>query len=132
MKKNRIFRCMAMSAVAVFLMSAMPGDGVISKVDGMTVINTTSLATEVEGYMGPTPLKIFVKNNKIEKIEALRNQETPKYFARVKKEMLAKYQGMTVNKAAKAKVDGVTGATLSSNAVRTNVQRGLEYYKKNK
>lgn len=132
MKKNRIFRCMAMSAVAVFLMSAMPGDGVISKVDGMTVINTTSLATEVEGYMGPTPLKIFVKNNKIEKIEALRNQETPKYFARVKKEMFAKYQGMTVKKAAKAKVDGVTGATLSSNAVRTNVQRGLEYYKKNK
>ena len=46
--------------------------------------------------------------------------------------MFAKYQGMTVSKAAKAKVDGVTGATLSSNAVRTNVQRGLEYYKKNK
>ena len=76
---------MAMAAVAAFLMSAMPGDGVISKVDGMTVINTTSLATDVEGYMGPTPLKIYVKNNKIEKIEALRNQETPKYFARVKK-----------------------------------------------
>ena len=45
-----------MAAVAAFLMSAMPGDGVISKVDGMTVINTTSLATDVEGYMGPTPL----------------------------------------------------------------------------
>jgi electron transport complex protein RnfG len=132
MKKNRFFRSMAIVAAAVFMMSAMPGDGVISKVDGMTVVNTTSLATDVEGYLGTTPLKIYIKNNKIEKIEALPNQETPKYFAKVKKEMLAKYAGMNVNKAVKTKVDGVTGATLSSDAVRVNVQRGLDYYKKKK
>ncbi len=132
MKKNKFFRYTALAAAALFMMSAMPGDKVISTVDGMTVINTTSLATDVEGYLGTTPLKIYIKANKIEKIEALRNQETPKYFARVKKEMLPKYNGMTVAKALKTNVDGVTGATLSSDAVRTNVQRGLQYYKKNK
>jgi electron transport complex protein RnfG len=30
------------------------------------------------------------------------------------------------------KVDGVTGATFSSDAVIKNVQLGLEYYQKNK
>ena len=39
---------------------------------------------------------------------------------------------MSVNKAMKAKVDGATGATYSSNAVKENVRRGLEYYKKHK
>jgi len=131
MKKN-FFHILSMVAVAVFLMSAMPGDGVISKADGMTVVNTTSLASDIEGYMGTTPLKIYIKGNKIEKIVALKNQETPKYYAKVKKEMFTKYYGMTVNKAIKANIDGVTGATLTSNAVRTNVKRGLEYYKKNK
>jgi electron transport complex protein RnfG len=39
---------------------------------------------------------------------------------------------MTVNKAISAKVDGVTGATLSSDCLRETVKKGLQYYKKNK
>jgi electron transport complex protein RnfG len=39
---------------------------------------------------------------------------------------------MTVKKALKADVDGVTGATYSSDAVKENVKRGLQYYQKNK
>ena len=46
--------------------------------------------------------------------------------------MLPKWKGMTVKKALSSEVDAVTGATLSSNAVRENVKRGLEYYQKNK
>ena len=69
---------------------------------------------------------------RVRKIEALPNQETPKYFAKVKKQLLDKWNGMTVSKAMKAQVDGVTGATLSSDAVKKNVVKGLEYYKKNK
>jgi len=46
--------------------------------------------------------------------------------------MFPKYQGLTVKKALSAPVDGVTGATLSSKAVRENVKRGLEYYLKEK
>ena len=118
--------------VAVVLTSAMPGDGVLTKNGSQVVINTTIIASDIKGYNGPTPLKIYISNNKIEKIEALPNEETPKYFFRVKKELLGKWTGMAVSKAAKANVDGVTGATISSDCVKQTVARGLEYYKKHK
>ena len=132
MRKSNFKSVMLCAAVTAFLLSAMPGDQVISKEGKSVVVNTTSLTKSVKGYIGSTPLKIYITNNKIEKIEALPNQETPKYFTRVKKQMLDKWNGLTVNKAIKANVDGVTGATLSSDAVRKNVVQGLEYYKKNK
>jgi electron transport complex protein RnfG len=66
------------------------------------------------------------------KIEPLKNQETPKYFVKVKKQLMEKWNGMKVNDAITAKVDGVTGATMSSDAVKENVHLGLEYYKKHK
>ena len=34
------------------------GYEIISQENGMTVVNTTTLADDVEGYAGPTPLKI--------------------------------------------------------------------------
>ena len=119
--------------IAAFaLMSMTQGDSIITRNGKTTIINTTALAENVDGYNGPTPLKIHIENNRIVKIEALNNGETPKFFAKVKQNLLNKWNGMSVNKAMKAKVDGATGATYSSNAVKENVRRGLEYYKKNK
>lgn len=66
------------------------------------------------------------------KIEALANKETPKFFKKVSDGILGKWNGKSVKAAQKLKVDGVTGATMSSNAVKENVKRGLEYYVKNK
>ena len=40
--------------------------------------------------------------------------------------------GKTVKEAQQMQVDGVTGATFSSHAVKENVKRGLEYYQKHK
>lgn len=117
--------------VALVLMSMTKGDGVITKENGVYIVNTTTLAKDVRGYRGTTPLKIYIKKNKIEKVEALKNRETPDYFEEVTHVMLPKWAGMTVKKALQTNVDGVTGATLSSNAVRENVKRGLEYYQKN-
>ena len=130
--KKFIISLMMCSVLVVLLMSAKKNDGVITKENGMYVVNTTTLADDVDGYIGATPLKIYIKNNKIEKIEALPNKETPKYFAKVKKQVLDKWNGKTVKEALKAQVDGVTGATLSSDAVKENVKRGLEYYQKHK
>ena len=132
MRKARIKHLLLGAAAAVVLVSAMPADQAITKEGSTVVVNTTSITKQVKGYNSTTPLKIYITNNKIEKIEALPNKETPKYFAKVKKQMLDKWNGLTVSKAVKAKVDGVTGATLSSDAVRTNVVEGLKYYKKNK
>ena len=118
-------------AISACLMSINQADDVITKEKGTTIINTTTLAQDVEGYAGPTPLKIYIKNKKIEKIEALKNVETPKYFAVIKRDLLGRWNGLTVKKAAQQEVDVITGATYSSEAVIENVRRGLEYYNKN-
>jgi len=119
--------------LAVVMMSATTqNSAVMTKENGVYVVNTTTLAKDVEGYISTTPLKIYIKKNKVLRIEALKNQETPKYFLKVKKLLLNKWDGMTVKKAVAADVDGVTGATFSSDAVKENVKRGLEYYQKNK
>lgn len=131
--KKILFGGLALIALAVTLQSALPkGDDIMTKEDGMTVVNTTELGKDVVGYVATTPLKIYIKKNKVVKIEALKNQETPKYFVKVKKQLLDKWNDKKVSEAAKMKVDGVTGATFSSDAVIKNVQLGLEYYQKNK
>ena len=130
--KKKLLGLTVCIVLAFLWMAAKGNDGVITKENGVYVINTTTLAANVEGYIGPTPLKIYIQKNKIVKIEALKNQETPKYFAKIKKQMLDKWNGMTVKDAQKAQVDGVTGATISSDAVKENVKRGLDYYQKHK
>ena len=121
--------CCSLMVVALMLTSWM-ADDTMTKENGMTVINTTSLGKDVQGYLGATPLKIYIQKNKVVKIEALKNQETPKYFIKVKKNLLNKWNGMKVKDAKKQKVDVVTGATYSSEAVIKNVQLGLDYYSK--
>ena len=132
--KKTILGSLAIIALAATLQSAAPkgDDDVMVKEDGMYVVNTTTLGKNVTGYMDATPLKVYIKKNKVVKVEALKNQETPKYFVKVKQQLLDKWNGMKVSDAAKQKVDGVTGATLSSDAVIKNVQLALEYYQKNK
>lgn len=126
-------RIVCIAFVSLALMSATTQDHtVMTQEKGVYVVNTTTLATDVEGYVGATPLKIYIKKNKVLRIEALKNEETPKYFLKVKKHLLPQWDGMTVKKALKADVDGVTGATYSSDAVKENVKRGLQYYQKNK
>lgn len=107
-------------------------DDTITKEDGIYVVNTTSLGKNIEGYNGPTPLKIYIKKNKVVKIEALKNQETPKYYAKVKKAIFDKWNNLKVGEAKKLQVDVVTGATYTSEAVIKNVQLGLDYYTSHK
>ncbi len=96
--------------------------------DGTYIVNTTTLAKDVKGFKGATPLCIYIKNNKVVKVEALANQETPNFFGKVKQGLLDKWKGMKAAKASTANVDGVTGATFSSKAVKENVKRGVKYY----
>ena len=121
--------CCSLMVVALTLMS-WKADDTMTKENGMTVINTTTLGKDVQGFLGATPLKIYIQKNKVVKIEAMKNQETPKYFLKVKKHLLDKWNGVKVKDAKKMKVDAVTGATYSSKAVIGNVQLGLDYYSK--
>ena len=121
--------CAAVAAVVLLSSANKKDDKVMVKENGAYVINTTELGKGVDGYVGPTPLKVYIRKNKIEKIEFLPNQETPKYWNACKKHLLNKWDGMKVSE---AKVDGRTGATFSSDAVKKNVKLALEYYEKNK
>ena len=122
----------SLTAALFCLMSFMAGDDTMTKENGVYIIDTTELGKDVEGYNGPTPLKVYINKNKVEKIEALKSFETPKYYVKVKKALLEKWNGMKIKEAKALKVDAVTGATFSSEAVIKNVQLGLDYYDSHK
>ena len=107
-------------------------DDTLIKENGVYIINTTTIGKDIEGYNGPTPLKVYIKNNKVEKIEFLKNVESPKYYAKVKKELQDKWNGLKVKNAKTLQVDAVTGATYSSTAVIQNVQLAIDYYQSHK
>jgi len=115
-------------AALITLTSQTTNDPIMTKQKDVTIINTTSLASDIEGYVGTTPVKIYIQNGKILRIEALENEETPKYFNMVEKKLLTKWNGLPVKTAEKQKIDAVTGATVSSEAIIENVQRGISYY----
>jgi len=112
---------------AVVLTAFMPAGKTVTKEGDMTVVNTTEIGKDIEGFNGATPVRIYIRKNKIVKIEALPNQETPQYFG-LAKTLLKKFAGKNVSKARQMKVDGITGATYSSDALLENVSRGLKYY----
>lgn len=122
----------ALAAAVAVILGCTTSDEHITKKDGVYIVNTTKLGADVQGYNGPTPLNIYIKDNKIQKVEALPNEETPSFFQRVQNELLGKWNGMDVKKAATAEIDAVTGATYSSNAVKENVKIGVKYYQKHK
>ena len=129
--KKYLLICAAVAAMMA-LTSAKQKDNVMTRENGTYVVNTTELGKNVDGYVGPTPLKVYIRKNKIQKIEFLPNQETPKYWNAAKKHLQNKWDGMKVADAKKADVDGRTGATFSSDAVKANVKLALDYYEKHK
>ena len=119
-------------AVALCLQSFMVGDDTMTKENGVYVINTTEIGRDIEGYQATTPLKVYIKKDKVEKIEFLKSQETPKYYVKVKKALLNKWDGKKVKDAKTQNVDAVTGVTYSSEAVIENVRLALDYYQNHK
>ena len=120
----------ALLAAAVTVASAQ--EVMKKEKDGTYVVNTTTLAQDVEGYNGPTPVEVYIRKNKIVKVVPLKSQEGPKYTAKVKKDMLPKYEQMAVKKGKVQDVDAATGATFTSKAIQENIRRAVEYYQKHK
>ena len=96
--------------------------------DGVFVVNTKPLAKDVQGYGGPVPLKIHIKDGRVAAVEAEPNAESPDFFNRAK-ELLNHWQNKSVDEAMREEVDAVSGATFSSRAIIANMQRGLAYAK---
>ena len=90
------------------------------------IINTTSIASQINGYAGPVPVEISIADGRIVCVTPLPNSETPGFFKRVEESgLLQSWDGLTPAEALQLKVDGVTGATFSSKAIIDNVNAGL-------
>ena len=132
MKKKLLFTAIFIGTLFSMSFVCQSDKPLVKESDGTYVVNTSSLCKDVKGYKSNTPLKIYIKKDKVVKVEALPNQETPKFFQRVEKSVVPSWNSKSVKSAQKLTVDVVTGATLSSNAVKENMKRGLDYYMKNK
>ena len=104
-------------------------DGVMEKKGKVYSINTETICN-ARGYHGNTPVKVTIKKDKIVNVEALPNRETPRFFENVKTYMLPKFRDVKFKDY--ATVDCVSGATISSKAVRENMKAAYEYYTEHK
>lgn len=92
------------------------------------VVNTTRLGSSILGYGGTVPLEIYVTAGRIDSVKSLPNNETRDVFQRLYDEgLMSAWNGRTLEEAATLEVDGITGATYSSEAVKANVKSGVEY-----
>ena len=125
-------------AVCVLAMATLTvsADNVMTKQSDGTYVVRTNTICKARGYRKGTPVEVHIKNGKVVKVLALKNEETVPYFARVKKFLLPLYNNLKVSKAKKltkqTHVDGCTGATYSTKAVQKNIGAALDYYEKNK
>ena len=117
--------------VNVLALAFSPDVPVVTEKDGLVLINTTTLCAQYEGYNGPTPVLITLKEGKVAQVQTLPNQETPAYFELLKEEKLfERWNGLSASDAAELEVDIVSGATYSSDAIIHNVRSGLIFYLK--
>lgn len=101
-------------------------DTIATLPDGTQVIHTAVLCNAT-GYAGSTPLDIYIRDGKISKISSLENGETPNFYEKASN-LFGNWQGKTPGQAAELKVDAVSGATYSSEAIKANMTAGLNYY----
>ncbi len=94
--------------------------------DGGMIVNSTDLAPGVAGYGGPVPVKVWISEGRVDSIVPLPNNETPGFFKRLENEGLLKsWDGKEIAEGANMKVDAVSGATFSSEALIANVRASL-------
>jgi len=114
--------------VAVLLSTAASTTPIVKHPDGSVTINTSTLEAE-EGYMGPTPLLIHLDaQERVTRIEALPNSETPAYWGAVMERLSTLWNGLPVQKVLSRQVDAVSGATYSSQGFFSNLEKGISYY----
>ena len=102
-------------------------EGVETLSDNSIKVTTEVIGADIRGFSGPVPVEVYITDGRIDSVVALPNDETPRYFNRLRRRgLLNAWDGLTVEEALAADVDGVTGATYSSRALIRNVHLALE------
>lgn len=130
---RKLLILVTLNALALVSLGAQEVQSLRREAGGIYVVNTSYIGRFVEGYNGATPLEVYIKGNKILRVVALPNNETPKFFRKVEKELLPQLEGLDIKKVReKLEVDATSGATLSSKAVIQHLSLAVEHYNKKK
>lgn len=91
------------------------------------VLHTLPISSDIKGFAAAIPMIIGInKNNQIQGIVVLKNNETPAFLEKViSTGLLDKWKGKKTEEAANLKIDAVTGATMSSSAIIKSIQTRL-------
>lgn len=133
MKTKKLFLLAALS-LAMLSCSGVKTDGILTPAEkeGDYILLTNEL-TQGEEFHGHEehniPLRIYLSQGKVTKIEAYDYLESPEYFADLEAKLLGQYDGLTIQDALNKEVDAISGATESSTAVLKSIRVGLEYAK---
>lgn len=96
---------------------------------GDTTLYTEEYCQDIVGFADVIPLKINIKDGKIDNIDILDNKETPIYLKKVTSSgLLEKFHGLTPKEAVDFEIDAVSGATYSSRAIIKSVQTRMKIY----
>ena len=96
--------------------------------DGSRIVSSINIAKDISGFAAPTPVNIKIIDDKISKIEVLKNNETPEFWNSVLGSgLLLKWEGLTIKDALNVHVDVISGATMSSLALIKTIKRTMEY-----
>ncbi len=96
--------------------------------DGVVCLNSAPIAKDIAGYGGRTPVKLYVRNGIIERLETEVYSETPSFYDQVVSSgLLQRWDGVSLSEAATMGVDAVSGATFTSVSIIKNVQRVAQY-----
>lgn len=91
------------------------------------VIATLEHNRKTFGFAGPIPMYLFLDaNDQIQHVTLLKNSEDAEFLeSAIEKGVLSQWQGLTTDDAVALKPDAVTGATMSSKAINTSIERSL-------
>ena len=97
-----------------------------------TVLFSSPYSDGIKGYNGPTPLLIALDaEGRIKTVKLLENEETPHFAQRVVEGGLYEsWKGLTVDEALNTDVDAVSGATYTSESVKSSLKARLQAYQK--
>lgn len=96
--------------------------------EGIRVVSSVNLAKNVIGFGGTTPVRLYLQAEKVVRIEADSNGENPEFMASaVQSGLLERWNGLELVQAVHQRVDAVSGATLTSQALISTITQTLAY-----
>ena len=128
MKKSLLFILLASGLAVAGCGNSNPkvDSPYVSEKGDTLVVDTTVPGEGLIGYGGQVPIQLYVVKGRVADIVLGENSETPRFIKRVYGIITPNWIGLRLKDAAKAEVDAVTGATLSSNALIENFRLAMK------